>query len=199
MKILNRTKVEISLKDLAQISPAARKHWKHDMSRVNDKRSRRKRRQAEFSEVALKLPSEETQTIGSKKETRASPLEKSAAPQHTITYKSFEVSEKLKTAIAGKKKIVVLDINSTPVNQGTDLNLISDYLAKTMKFQTIKLPKPIFFAWNCGGKINKCYPYYKDTNRFVGSLEICRSFGPTSYIRKVFLDHIRPAIANSCV
>ncbi|RKF64313.1 hypothetical protein OnM2_019103 [Erysiphe neolycopersici] len=56
MKILNRTKVKISLKDLAQISPAARKHWKHDMSRVNDKRSRKKRWQAEFSEVALKLP-----------------------------------------------------------------------------------------------------------------------------------------------
>ncbi|KHJ32350.1 hypothetical protein EV44_g3423 [Erysiphe necator] len=58
MKILDRTKVEISLKDLAQMSPAVRKHWKHGMSRVNDKRSRKKSRQAEIFEVALKLPIE---------------------------------------------------------------------------------------------------------------------------------------------
>lgn len=42
MKILDRTKVEISLKELAQMSPAAHKHWKHGMSRVNDKKSRKK-------------------------------------------------------------------------------------------------------------------------------------------------------------
>ncbi|RKF54689.1 hypothetical protein OnM2_095041, partial [Erysiphe neolycopersici] len=54
MEILDRTKVEISLKDLAQMSPAARKHWNHGMSRVNDKRSRRKRSQAEISEISLK-------------------------------------------------------------------------------------------------------------------------------------------------
>lgn len=52
MKILGRTKVEVSLTDLAQMSPAARKHWKHGILRVNDKRSRRKRHQAEISEVA---------------------------------------------------------------------------------------------------------------------------------------------------
>ncbi|KHJ31354.1 hypothetical protein EV44_g3430 [Erysiphe necator] len=146
MKILDKTKVEISLKDLAQMSPAARKHWKHGMSRVNDKRSRKKRRQAEISEVALKLPIEETQTDGSKKETRASNLEKSSAPQQIMTYKSFRVNAKVETVIAGKKKIILLDINSTHVDQGADLNLISDYLAKILKFQTIKLPKPILFG-----------------------------------------------------
>ncbi|KAI6250427.1 hypothetical protein HI914_01826, partial [Erysiphe necator] len=146
MKILDKTKVEISLKDLAQMSPAARKHWKHGMSRINDKRSRKKRRQAEISEVALKLPIEETQTDGSKKETRASPLEKSSAPQQIMTYKSFRVNAKVETVIAGKKKIILLDINSTHVDQGADLNLISDYLAKILKFQTIKLPKPILFG-----------------------------------------------------
>lgn len=60
MKILGRTKVEISLKDLAQMSPAARKHWKHGISRLNDKRPKRKRRQGEISEEALKSLNEET-------------------------------------------------------------------------------------------------------------------------------------------
>ncbi|RKF55039.1 hypothetical protein OnM2_092021 [Erysiphe neolycopersici] len=146
MKILDRTKVEISLKDLAQMSPAARKHWKHGMSRVNDKRSRRKRRQAEISEVALKSSNEETQTVGSKKEMRAGLLEKSYPSQQTMTYKSFRVNAKVETAIAGTKKIVALDINSTHVDQGADLNLISDYLVKMLRFQTIRLPKPILFG-----------------------------------------------------
>ncbi|KAI1001569.1 hypothetical protein K3495_g6632 [Podosphaera aphanis] len=49
MNILDKTKVEISLKDLAQMSPAARKHWKRGMSRINDKRAGRKRRQSEIA------------------------------------------------------------------------------------------------------------------------------------------------------
>ncbi|POS81887.1 hypothetical protein EPUL_005662, partial [Erysiphe pulchra] len=91
MKILDRTKVEISLKDLAQMSPAARKHWKHGMSR----------------------------TVGSKKEMRAGLIEKSSPSQQTMTYKSFRVNAKVETVIAGTKKIVALVINSTHVDQRT--------------------------------------------------------------------------------
>ncbi|RKF78714.1 hypothetical protein GcM3_061022 [Golovinomyces cichoracearum] len=60
MNILDKTKAEISLQDSAQIFPETRKHRKHGISRVNDNRSQRKRRQAEISEVALKSSIEET-------------------------------------------------------------------------------------------------------------------------------------------
>ncbi|POS82318.1 hypothetical protein EPUL_006443, partial [Erysiphe pulchra] len=73
-------------------------------------------------------------------------IEKISPSQQTITYKSFRVNAKVETAIAGTRKIVALDINSTHVDQGADLYLISDYLVKMLRFQTIKLPKPILFG-----------------------------------------------------
>ncbi|POS82529.1 hypothetical protein EPUL_004700, partial [Erysiphe pulchra] len=77
---------------------------------------------------------------------RAGLIEKSSPSQQIMTYKSFRFNAKVETAIAGTKKIVALDINSTHVDQGADLNLISDYLVKILRFQTIKLPKPILFG-----------------------------------------------------
>ncbi|KAI1002427.1 hypothetical protein K3495_g5775 [Podosphaera aphanis] len=63
MNILDKAKVEISLKDLAQTSPAARKHWKHVISRINDKRAGRKRRQSEIAEVAWKSSEDKIQNM----------------------------------------------------------------------------------------------------------------------------------------
>ncbi|KAI0994764.1 hypothetical protein K3495_g13417 [Podosphaera aphanis] len=42
MGILKKAKVEMSVKDIAQMSLAARKHPKHRISRVNNKKSKKK-------------------------------------------------------------------------------------------------------------------------------------------------------------
>ncbi|KAF5178074.1 Zinc finger, CCHC-type [Thalictrum thalictroides] len=162
MEILDRTKVEISLKDLAQMSPAARKHWKHGMSRVNDKRSRRKRSQAEISEISLKAQFEadrnpvkntrfdlpdlsDSSSMVSVDIQKTRPKKLPSGPQG-ITFKSFRVEAKVKIELAGKIRHISLDIDYTHVDQGADLNLISHELAKILKLPSIKLPQPIFFG-----------------------------------------------------
>ncbi|KAI0991484.1 hypothetical protein K3495_g16703, partial [Podosphaera aphanis] len=145
MKILGKTKVEVSLSELAQMSPAARKHWKHGMSRVNDKRSRKKRRQAEISEVAIDsfgpiiLPKNQNKIQD--EDRRGGSLN-----QQSMTYKSFRVDAKVEIMVNGQKRNIVLDVNYTHVDQGADLNLISNYLAKILKLAPIRLPKPIVFG-----------------------------------------------------
>ncbi|RKF51419.1 hypothetical protein GcM3_222040 [Golovinomyces cichoracearum] len=128
------------------MSPATRKYWKHGMSRMNDKRSRKKRRQAEISEVANNYSSHPDPL----KDQRENNCEKYPMrdPQNhqSMTYKSFRVDAKVETIINGQKKYIVLDINYTHVDQGADLNLIYNYLAKVLKLPSIELPKPILFG-----------------------------------------------------
>ncbi|POS82330.1 hypothetical protein EPUL_005215, partial [Erysiphe pulchra] len=104
MKILDRTKVEISLKDLAQMSPAARKHWKHGI-----------------------------------------------------------VNAKVETVIAGTKKIVALDINST----------------LEIKFPSIKRPKYISemanFDWHMIQNVENLQAQDNAVVHYVVRMEIMRS------------------------
>ncbi|RKF65134.1 hypothetical protein OnM2_012017 [Erysiphe neolycopersici] len=142
MKILGRTKVEVSLTDLAQMSPAARKHWKHGMLRVKDKGSRKKDARQKFRKWLREINYHENQMID-------------LCNREYMTYKSFRVVAKAETIINGQNKYIVLDINYTHFDQGTDLNLIFHYLAKVLRLPSIKLPKPILFA-TAEGRVCRC-------------------------------------------
>lgn len=102
-----------------------------------------------------------------------------------MTDKLFRINTKVETTIAGKKKIIVLDIEPTHLDQGANLNLISDYLAKALKLQTVELPKPILFGTTEGRLTNATHL----TKIRIGVSEVWR------FAEALILP---PVLGNSC-
>ncbi|KAI0992425.1 hypothetical protein K3495_g15760, partial [Podosphaera aphanis] len=155
MGILEKAKVEMSVKDIAQMSPAARKHWKHGISRVNNKKSKKKsvpRPEPEPEEILEVTANHARATHVAKNE--------NITLEPKFTYKSFRVEARIEIEQDNKIKHVLLHIDHTHVDQGADLNLISSALVGKLKLRRMGLPKPIQFG-TAEGRMTKATQYVK--------------------------------------
>ncbi|KAI0997332.1 hypothetical protein K3495_g10853 [Podosphaera aphanis] len=137
------------------MSPAARKHWKHRISRVNNKKSEKKsvpRPEPEPEEILEVTANQSMVTHVTKNE--------NITLESKFTYKSFRVETKIEIEQDNKTKHVLLHIDHTHVDQAADLNLISSSLVGKLKLRRMELPKPIQFG-TAEGRMTKATHYVK--------------------------------------